>query len=115
MEGDPEPNKMTRYLLPLLILLLKLVPVDAQDYHAIQGSPYAGSLGVHNNPASIVMAPYKWDVTLIGLQEKSSTNLLTVYDYSLFSNPYNSHYYLSGGNYKRFGNLQFNINLLNAR
>ena len=96
-------------------MLLKLIPSKAQDYHAIQGSPYAGSLGVHNNPASIVMAPYKWDLTLIGLQGKSSSNFITVYNYSLFSNPYNSRYYLTGGDNKRFSSLQFNVNLLNAR
>ncbi|MBC7423753.1 MAG: hypothetical protein H7334_09900, partial [Ferruginibacter sp.] len=35
----------------------------AQNYHAINGSSYAGSLGVGNNPASIVHVPYAWDVT----------------------------------------------------
>ena len=36
----------------------------AQDYQGLQGSPYAGSLGVANNPASILSTPYSWDVTL---------------------------------------------------
>src|SRR4051812_8518305 len=106
---------MTRYLLLLLIIVLKLVPLNAQDYHALHGSPYAGSLGVHNNPASILMTPYKWDLTLFGLQGKSSTNLVTVYNYSLFSNPVNSRYYFNSGEYKRFANVQLNLNLLNAR
>ncbi|MGC4034675.1 MAG: DUF5723 family protein [Chitinophagaceae bacterium] len=99
----------------LFIFLVKIVSIHAQDYHAIQGSSYAGSLGVHNNPASIVMTPVKWDVTLFGLQGKSSSSLITVYDYSLLSNPYNSRYYFTGGDYKRFSDLAVNLNLLNTR
>jgi len=106
---------MIRYYLLLLIVLLKMVSLEAQNYHAVQGSPYAGSLGVHNNPASILMAPFKWDLTLIGIQEKSSTNLFTIYNYSLLSNPYRSQYSINGGEYKRFSNLSLNLNLLNAR
>jgi hypothetical protein len=106
---------MTRFRLLLLTLLIKISIVKAQDYHAIQGSSYAGSLGVHNNPASIVMCPYKWDVTLIGGQLKNRSNLLTIYNYSLFSNPANSLYYFTGGDYKRVSDLSFNLNLLNAR
>lgn len=94
---------------------MKIFVCKAQDYHAIQGSMYAGSLGVHNNPASIVMCPYKWDVTLIGGQLKSASNLFTIYNYSLLSNPANSRYYFSGGDYKRFSDLAFNLNLFNAR
>ncbi len=40
----------------------------AQNYHAMEGSPFAGSLGVANNPASIVNTPYPWDVTLFSFQ-----------------------------------------------
>jgi hypothetical protein len=106
---------MTRFRLLLLTLLIKISVVKAQDYHAIQGSLYAGSLGVHNNPASIVMCPFKWDVTLFGGQLKNRSNLFTIYNYSLFSNPANSLYYLTGGDYKRVSDLSFNLNLLNAR
>jgi len=106
---------MTRHSLLLLTLLIQFSISKAQDYHAIQGSVYAGSLGVHNNPASIVMCPYKWDVTLIGGQLKSATNLFTIYNYSLLSNPSNSRYYFTGGDYKRVSDLAFNLNLLNVR
>ncbi len=112
--GEPEPDNMTRYLL-LLILLLRFVPLKAQDYHAIQGSPLAGSLGVHDNPASIVITPYKCDITLLSMLGKNSTKLFIIYNYTLLSNPYNSRYYFDGGSYKRYANLQVNINLLNAR
>ena len=106
---------MKRFRLLLLALLIKVSVVKAQDYHAIQGSVYAGSLGVHNNPASIVMCPFKWDVTLFGGQLKNRSNLFTIYNYFLFSNPANSLYYFTGGDYKRVSDLSFNLNLLNAR
>ena len=106
---------MIRYNLLLLLVLLGTVSLKAQNYHGIQGSPYAGSLGVHNNPASILMAPYKWDLTILGIQGKSSTNFFTINNYSLLSNPYKSSYSIDGGDYKRFSNLSINLNLLNAR
>ena len=76
---------MTRpgLLILTLFILFSTHKVKAQDYHAIHGSSYAGSLGVHNNPASILMSPYKWDVTLFGGQLKSGSNLFTIYNYSL--------------------------------
>ncbi|MBS1576356.1 MAG: hypothetical protein JST09_13715 [Bacteroidetes bacterium] len=106
---------MTQYRLLLVALLIKFSFAKAQDYHAIQGSCYAGSLGVHNNPASIVMCPFKWDITLVGGQLKSASNLFTIYNYSLLSNPVNSLYNFTGGYYERFSALALNLNLLNGR
>lgn len=87
----------------------------SQDYHAITGSNYAGALGVHNNPASIVNTPYPWDLTLFGIQAKYQTNAITVIDYSLLSSPANSKFLITGGDFSRYGNAQANINLLNTR
>ena len=98
----------------LVLMSLWGVTVKAQNYHAIQGSPYAGGLGIHNNPASRLMSPFQWDLTLIGVQAKSSTNVFTIYNYSLLSNPAKSQYQLKGGDMKRFGALSVNLNLLNA-
>ncbi len=106
---------MKKLLLLLFVGLVAMLHLQAQDYHAIQGSSYAGALGVHNNPASIVNTPFKWDVVLVGTQLKSSTNAFTIYDYSLLSSPANSLYYLDKGKYKRRANLNFNVNLINAR
>lgn len=105
-----------KHILPVVfVCLFGLLNGSAQNYHAIQGSSYAGALGVHNNPASIVNTPFKWDVALVGLQLKSSTNAFTIYDYSLLSSPANSLYYLDKGKYKRKADLDFNLNLINAR
>lgn len=106
---------MTRYCFLVLYLLVRFYAGHAQNYHAIQGSYYAGSIGVHNNPASILISPYKWDVTLFGGQLKSASNLLTIYNYSLLSNPANSLYYFTGGHYKRIMDISANLNLLNTR
>src|SRR5258705_6094635 len=95
--------------------LVTAFSAEAQNYHAIQGSSYAGALGVHNNPASIVNTPFKWDLVLFGAQLKSSTNAFSIHNYSLLSSPANSLYRVDKGQYKRKANLDFNINLLNAR
>lgn len=87
----------------------------AQNYHAVNGSSLAGSITVHNNPASILSAPYRWDVTLFGTQVKSATNAFTIHNYSLLSSPANSRYSIDAGDYARKADLNFNTNLLNAR
>jgi hypothetical protein len=87
----------------------------SQNYHAVNGSSYAGSLGVGNNPASIVNTPFAWDVDVFSVQAKPATNAVAVYKYSLLSSPANSEYLFSGGNYKRFAQADFNINLFNTR
>lgn len=99
------------------IFLVGVQAADAfsQNYHAVQGSSYAGSLGVGNNPASIVNTPYPWDITIFGTQEKHSTNALTIYKYSLISSPGRSEYLFNTGNYSRYAHANFNVNLLNAR
>lgn len=102
-------------LLLICILVSTSGYLIAQDYHAISGSNYAGALGVHNNPASIVNTPYPWDITLVGLQAKYQTNAIKVVDYSLLSSPAQSKFFVSGGNYARKGNEQLNLNLLNTR
>jgi hypothetical protein len=87
----------------------------AQNYHAIQGSSYAGALGVHNNPASIVNTPFSWDIALFGAQLTNSTNAFVIHDYSLLSSPANSKYSFREGEYSRFDKLNFNLNLFNTR
>ncbi|MFT3933214.1 MAG: hypothetical protein QM726_06335 [Chitinophagaceae bacterium] len=106
---------MKQLLLVTGIVLLMMLRLPAQNYKAIQGSSYAGGLGVHNNPASIVSAPFRWDLTLFGAQATSSANAYTIYNYSYLSSPANSLYAVAGGQYPRKANINLNINLLNAR
>ena len=88
---------------------------SAQDYQAINGTAYAGSLGVHNNPSSIVNMPFKWDITLFGVQAKASTNIVQVRNYSLLSKASGSEYVFPSGTYARKGIINANVNLLNTR
>ncbi|MHA4808658.1 hypothetical protein ACX0G9_11160 [Flavitalea flava] len=87
----------------------------AQNYTAIEGSPYAGSMGVAGNPASIVNTPDPWDLTIFSLQVKNTTNALTLHNYSLLSPGGTTRYSWDGGNFRRYVAFDFNIHLFNAR
>src|SRR5947209_5512661 len=104
-----------RWGLPVLLLLLIQTSTWAQNYYGIQGSSYAGSLGIGNNPASIVNTPYNWDVDLFSFQVKNATNGITIHNYSLLSNASKSQYSFNQGDYRRYAYADFNVNLLNAR
>ncbi|WP_205509306.1 hypothetical protein [Longitalea arenae] len=109
------PFKRRTSLLPVIILLLVYAHGHSQNYYAIQGSNYAGSLGIGNNPASIVNTPYKWDIDLFSIQEKNATNGVVIRNYSYLGNPRNSEYTIEEGDFRRFAYTDFNVNLLNAR
>ncbi|HMH22627.1 MAG TPA: hypothetical protein VK563_12665 [Puia sp.] len=98
----------------LLAGVFSVHSVHGQNYHAVEGSPFAGSLGVANNPASIVSSPYPWDITVFSFQLKNSTNAVTISNYSLLSGVDSSRYAFNNGNSARFFNFNFNIHLLNA-
>jgi hypothetical protein len=104
-----------KYCLLFIVGIMIAASCVAQNYHAVQGSSYAGSLGVANNPASMVNTPFSWDIDLFSFQVKATTNLVTIYNYSLLSSPANSQYAFNQGYDKRFAKTNFNINLLNAR
>jgi len=89
--------------------------VKGQNYHAINGSSYAGSLGVHNNPSSIVNTASKWDLTLFGAQVKNSTNAVTLHNVSYTHFRDTAELSFNNGNYSRFLVVNDNINILNAR
>ena len=104
---------LKNYFIILFVLMFNLL--TAQDYHAINGSSYAGSLGVGNNPASIVHIPYAWDITPFAIQFKQSTNAFKIANYSLLSTPNNVTVAGENGNKKRFVLANQDIRLLNGR
>lgn len=106
---------MFRSLLFSTGLLLAHAAVIAQNYHAVNGSSYAGSLGVGNNPAAIVNTPFAWDIDIFSVQAKPATNAVTVHKYSFLSSPAKSEYSFDGGYYSRFVQANANVNLLNTR
>ena len=112
--GNPFEMKKIVVFTCLLALVLH-TPARAQNYHAVEGSPFAGSLGVANNPASILSTPYPWDITVFSFQLKNSTNAVVIHNFSLISSPDSSKYQFTQGNHTRYFNFNFNVHLLNAR
>ena len=102
----------------LLTTLIFSLAARAQDYHAIEGSPYAGGIGVANNPASILMTPYPWDITVLSMEEKNTTNAVAFSNFSYLSglSPHDTiHYRFTNGDFKRYAAFNFNMHLLNVR
>lgn len=89
--------------------------VKAQNYQAINGSVYAGSLGAGNNPASIVHVPYAWDITPLAFQFKQSTNAFIVKGFSFLSPSGNAVAENDYGIKNRFLYANQDIHLLNTR
>ncbi|HUR12708.1 MAG TPA: hypothetical protein VM012_15135 [Flavitalea sp.] len=85
-----------------------------QQYHAVHGSLYAGSLGTSNNPASIVHTPLAWDITVLGVQYNTSTNSVRVKKYP-FTKIDTAAFTLHNGNFKRHASVNTDIRLLNTR
>ncbi|MEO6915137.1 MAG: hypothetical protein ABI151_05305 [Chitinophagaceae bacterium] len=101
--------------LALILLILGFFISPAQNYHAVQGSSFAGSLGIDNNPASIVNTPSPWDITVLSFQLKYATSAVKVLNYSLLGSPADSKYRFSKGDFSRFGTMNLNLHILNAR
>jgi hypothetical protein len=106
-------HKLRNYFLVFFVLPCNFLA--AQNYQAINGSSYAGSMGTGNNPASIVHVPYAWDITLFAVQAKQSTNAFTIENYSLLSSPGNAKLSPQNGDKKKFVFANQDIRLLNAR
>ena len=96
------------------VFLLTCCTVHAQHYTAIHGSSSFGSLSVYNNPSSIVNSPYKWDLTLFGMQFQTITNALQGKNFPLYIAPGDG-FSAAQGNFARKAALNFNVHLLNAR
>ncbi|MBC7888079.1 MAG: hypothetical protein H7Z13_09315 [Ferruginibacter sp.] len=106
-------HTIKNYLLLPCVLLFNFS--FAQNYQAINGSPYAGSLAVGNNPASIVHVPYAWDITPFSIQLKQSTNAFKIEKYALLSSPGNAEIASQNGIKKRFVFANQDIRLMNTR
>ncbi len=101
------------YLLILFVFFFNFLL--AQNYQAINGSSYAGSLAPGNNPAAIVYVPYAWDITLFSVQAKQTTNAFIIENFSLLSSPGNATVKPENGVKERFVFANQDIRLLNAR
>lgn len=89
--------------------------LKAQNYQAIHGSSYAGSLGAANNPASIVDMPFAWDFTPLAIQLKHSTNAFIINNSSFLSPGKNAEVKGVLGDLKRTLMANQDIRLFNGR
>ena len=106
-------NPIRNYLLFFGLLLFNYS--IAQNFQAINGSQFAGSLAPSNNPAAIVHVPYAWDITPFAAQVKQSTNAFKINNYSFLSSPKNITIDAENGIKKRFVFTNQGTRLLNAR
>src|SRR6476469_897219 len=99
----------------LIPFLLCFNSLTGQNYHAINVSSYAGSLGTSTNPSFILDAPFAWDITPFAAQVKQSTNAFIINNYSLLSSVKNAGVSLQYGIKKRFLFANQDVRLLNTR
>lgn len=104
-------------LIPILLLslLVPSIPLHAQGFQALHGSPYAGSMSSDYNPAAILDAPYRWDVTLFGIQGKTISNAATIRPYNIFSNVDSAELKGKAGYFARDGHVTGALNLLHVQ
>jgi hypothetical protein len=98
-----------------LMGILGMGIAQAQNYQALHGSPYFGSLSNDFNPAAILNSPYTWDLTLFGVQAKAITNSVRFTNLSILSQPDTIKVNYKPGNYTRYAMASADIHLLNAR
>lgn len=85
--------------------------VKAQQYHATNGSPYAGAMSILNNPASSVNNLHKWDLNLFSFQTTVSTNHFLLEGFS-YKNPGNTSFKVEDGVHGYFGHQSTDFNLM---
>jgi hypothetical protein len=103
-------------ILTALSALLCLGPIaEAQNYQALHGTPYSGSLSNDFNPAAILNSPYTWDVTVLGMQGKFITNSFNVTNASLLKEADTLLIRTHSGTFERNLLASVDIHLLNAR
>lgn len=86
--------------------------LKAQNYHATNGSSYAGAVGLFNNPASGVNSVYKWDLNILSLQTTLTTNNISLSNFS-YTNPGNAYISFKEGSNSYYGHQNLDVNLFN--
>jgi hypothetical protein len=106
----------SRYLIkfPFFYVFIFVFAAKAQNFHAFNGSKYAGVLGVYNNPASSVNAVSKWDVSLFSVQLTTNNSALILND-NVFKHKDSLNTTVISGNAKRQLNITSGVDLLNFR
>jgi hypothetical protein len=87
----------------------------AQNYQALHGSPYSGSLSNDFNPAAILNSPYTWDLTLFGAQAKLLTNSFNITNASLLHSNDTLNINTHNGAFSRYALASVDVHLFNGR
>jgi hypothetical protein len=103
----------------LVVLLLFVCAatsnIFSQRLTALHGSSYAGSLAKDYNPAAILNAPDRWDLTLFALQYRNITNAIAFDNLSLLKQPDTIVYHTYEGTQKKYAHIANTIQLLHFR
>jgi len=93
--------------------LVASININAQNYHALNGSSYAGATSIFNNPASPNNSLQKWDLNIFAFQLSNITNTIYAKNLKLpsFSN---TSIQLTEGNFNRYNHQSIDMNLFNA-
>jgi hypothetical protein len=105
---------MNYRLFLILLAIGTALCAGAQEYSAIHGSSRFASLNVYNNPSSIVSTPYRWDVTIFGMQYQTISNAVKGSNFPLMLSS-SATFYAADGNYERMVDASYNVRLLNFR
>ncbi len=104
-------HKKTSLLWLLCVLVL---PATAQNYHATNGSDYAGVMGIYNNPASSVGAKAKWDLNLLSVQISNANSIAEQRDPHVFNLDTAAFQFKQGYGKRNFTNI-VNVDIANFR
>jgi len=103
------------YLFTFFICILNTtLSVNGQEYHAINGSPYAGAASIFNNPASSVNSIYKWSLNVFSFQTTVATNNLTLLNTSL-TKPGNAILSFDEGSNSHYAHQNLDLNLFSLQ
>ncbi len=107
---------MNRLYLSILFISTLYISqtINAQEYHAINGSPYAGAASTFNNPASGVNSIYKWDLNLFSFQTTVASNHLTLFNTTL-TNPSNAILSFDEGSNSHYAHHNLDLNLFSLQ
>ncbi len=96
-----------------LLPLFGIFFLNAQGYQAINGSPFAGSTGIFNNPAASVNTAHPWDLTLFAIQLKASSHSFYVKNFQISGSTDSASLTLKDGYASRFLHTTADVSLLN--
>ena len=106
-------RKKSFILLGILCGVLANCQLNAQNYHTIHGSSFAGAASIFNNPASPNNSLHKWDINLFSFQVSNITNSLYLKDMKLPSIA-NASIQLKEGKMNRYNHQSIDMSLFNA-